>query len=542
MRHTRVGLCLVLGGLALQCGDDPVSSPGGGTPTSPYNTLSATEFVERPLAVSELGRLLDGLRTEIGDGLAPALKAEIDSLFPAGLVPQKAVADTAFPATVTDTLLVAGLEAILKGSMSTALYCFLQAAELSPTAEVYSKVGFALNYLGRYGEARVVLLQAKELDSTYSAVHINLAYSYEKLGSLERAAYEMRQATMLQPENVTLKVRLAELYVALGEDDMATHVLRQARIFDKDNPEVEAMLAALPEPSSEITVPPFVIDPYNPPTNLTLILDTVLSYQHVIDSAMVRIGAHLGIGGTSWSIEQTFLANVQQSGWDATDCINACNLDEVCEAGCLSAQCSRDQAFLQTAVRDEAGVPPLVDQILSSALCEYENYVFSVTTRNPDAFDHEYALAVIYNNIEVIEELVESTYVYSQENMALWAEDVRVTCEAAAQAWDDIDWDAYFAEQSSGITIDGCIWIICVNLNGSAVSIGISFGIIQTEVGVDMATGDYTLGLGVGVNVGPAQAGAMLKVGNRGVQVTTDVQTRGFYRMKAGVTYDVLNL
>jgi len=537
----RYWIGVLLAPFLLLCGEDSPTGGSGTTPKELYQELSTTEFREKPIGSSELSVLLSNLSNEFAGKLESTQKSGIDGLAAGKLVSAKRLADTLYPADAVDTLVVAGLEALLQGGLSTAMYCYLLALELEESADVLSKIGFGLNYLERYGEARVVLLRARELDSTYTAVRINLAYAYRKLGSLERAAFELRQAVRLQSDNAQFKIMLAKVYIQMGQNDLAYRALRQAQIQDNDNTEIQSLLATLDEPTDD-TPTPVPMDPLDPAGNTTIIIDTVLAYKEIIDSALVRVGAYIGLGGVSWNIEQDFLSALAASDYQCSDCINGCsgNLD-VCMASCIQAQCERDMVSLDIAVRAERKVPPEVDNILSGALAEYERATFSVVYRNKDAFDKAYATAVIYNTIETVEELVESTYVYSQQDMALWAEDVQITCTEAAQAWDEVDWEAYFASLNDGLTIDGCILFVCINLNGSQITVGVSVGIIQTEIMADMKTGDFGLGLGVGVNIGPAQAGAMFKVSTTGAQVTTDVSTRGPFRVKAGVTYDVIN-
>jgi hypothetical protein len=539
MLNTRLILLFALVMLFLNCTENPSGSRNNDNDSPSYSTLSTTEFIEPQLPASQIEELSSSLTSEFGAIINPAVKTQIDRIAGTTAGSGKILADTILPANAFDTLIIIGLEAVFKGNLSTALYAYLAAAEITPCANAYSKIGFVLNYLERWGEARVFLLASRDLDSTHAATRINLSYSYNKLGSIERAIFELRKAVNLMPGNSEVRIRLAQLYIDAGKPDLARSMLNQAKIFDPNNPQIQTMLASLPAEGSETPPPAFDIDPNNPPSSYTVITDSIAACWEVINSTMLDILADEN--NISFNLDQDFQNDTRASNDIASACFNACQ-DEGCEAQCLADECERNTEILRNIVSQEELLPPSIELKMSRAITEYQTRTFSILLRNPEAIDYAIASDMVYFNIKSAEDFIDSSYAISQYDINIWSQDVAYTCEEAARAWNAVDWEAYYSENNSDFDFDVCLVSICINVGGGNASFSFNSGIIQFELAYDMKSGDFGFGVGTGLNIGPAEAGVMLKISTTGTQITGDFGIGGPIPIKSGFKYDLINL
>lgn len=81
--------------------------------------------------------------------------------------------------------------------LDLAMWCFVRAAELTEEAEHLSNLGFILNLIRKYDQARDVLAKARDTDPNHPDVRANMAFSLQRLGQPEAAAREAGAALAL---------------------------------------------------------------------------------------------------------------------------------------------------------------------------------------------------------------------------------------------------------------------------------------------------------------------------------------------------------
>ncbi len=526
-------LCAFLG-----CTKNPVSSgKDNGGPKTDFSVLSSRDFIEPSYGSTALDALSGDLHAEFGARLSPALKAEIDVWAHRGLS-KKAVADTLLPQTSVDTLLMIGLEAIMKRSVSTALYAYLSALSIEQSASIYSKIGFCLNYLGRYGEARAMLLRARELEPDDAVIHANLAFSYRGLKNLERAIYELSFAAFLEPRNAQFKIGLARLYMEAGKNSSASRILQQARFLSPNHPDIAPLMEALPDPEQAGDGSPLItIDPFNTSSSLVTITDSIAIFRGVIDSTVLDVLAEED--HTSNVNDQNFSNRMAESAEQCKQCEIACRGDLGCEIQCLVQECERDQIILAECAATEKSLIPAVEYKMRKAIALFSMNAFGVLYRHPDALDRDMAVDMLYQTLNSAEEYIISWYSGTDSTIGTWSQYVGYVCEDAAQQYHEFDWESYYR---SDIDVDACVFIFCVTITGSEITMSVSAGIIQAEVSVDMVSGDFGFGVGAGLNAGVFEAGAMFKIGTAGAQLKAGVSTAGPLKFKKEFSYQLINL
>lgn len=494
--------------LTLTCDESPTYSPGGGSGTATLGPLSATTFEDTPtlpdvalqaLALSD--ELEASLSQDVLDAITTGLGAE-----PTDTVLPKALADADSALRYYEM----GLEAALRGSIVTARYCFVMAVYHAPdSAEYLCKAGFAFNYVEDYQTARFFLLKALALDSQSFDIHANLAKTYEGLDDLNRAIYHMNLALAYFPNNPFFLIYQSTLYLAIGDHYAAFWTLNQAKTIAPYLGEVDSLLAMVgPVDTTESTDPDVYTmePPAFPPagqvsyTDPVYILDTVLTaYQTAMSTYSAQIGQILGVGGESWNIEQTFLAECDDHAYTASQCVTACNLDLGCEAGCYADQCAADQASLATAVGLEGTIPGKGAAVYRTLLGDFLRVAWGVYYRHPDAVDRNYAYQSIVTATESIQSIIRGLYPESQETMAIWKADVAATCQMAADAallaaLEEIENMTLLSSSDTDAGI--CLIIICVSLANDKVSIGGNLFFVNVNLEVDIGGKDVTFGAG----------------------------------------------
>jgi tetratricopeptide (TPR) repeat protein len=95
------------------------------------------------------------------------------------------------------------------GRYEGALTAGQQALACAPdNPAAHARVGLALLYLERFGEAEQHLRRALELDPSMAPVHVNLGVSLERQGRLEEARASWAEALALDPSNGDARRRL----------------------------------------------------------------------------------------------------------------------------------------------------------------------------------------------------------------------------------------------------------------------------------------------------------------------------------------------
>lgn len=210
----------------------------------PNNDAEATDFIEPAPsgqeAVAIVNELISEYEGQIGQTTKEIIQQELNSpLKLNGMNLDKLKAQKACEM---------GIEAVLRGSFKTALYCFLLAIQYdSDNSEYFSKAGFVLNYLERYTEAKKLLLRAEELDNSYHATFACLSKTWQNLGDLNRAIYYMNRALALFSKNPHYLIAMGNLYYLIEQDTLAAICLQQAEELAPYMNEINELKSKLPE-------------------------------------------------------------------------------------------------------------------------------------------------------------------------------------------------------------------------------------------------------------------------------------------------------
>lgn len=109
--------------------------------------------------------------------------------------------------------LQAGFEAVFKGKIEVAEWCFLNAVTTNPDCPVFlSNTAFTLNYLGDYSNALTFLNYAILLDPLYVSAWVNIGYSQKNLKHFKEAKKAYQIAIALNPEIDDYRTALREVY------------------------------------------------------------------------------------------------------------------------------------------------------------------------------------------------------------------------------------------------------------------------------------------------------------------------------------------
>ncbi len=114
--------------------------------------------------------------------------------------------------------LQAGFEAVFKGKIKVAEWCFLKAVKINPDCPVFlSNTAFTLNYLGNYKDALTFLNYAILLDPSYPSVWVNIGYAQKNLGNYKDAKKAYQIAIGLNPEIEDYRKALLNIYEKSGD-------------------------------------------------------------------------------------------------------------------------------------------------------------------------------------------------------------------------------------------------------------------------------------------------------------------------------------
>ncbi len=99
----------------------------------------------------------------------------------------------------------------------------------------HNNFGADLLKQGRLDEAIVELLHAVEVDPTYAAAYLNLAYAYDQQGKAEEAIEAYKKGVSLDPKSLYGFNNLGVLYNQLGRYDEAITAFQEALQIDPSN-------------------------------------------------------------------------------------------------------------------------------------------------------------------------------------------------------------------------------------------------------------------------------------------------------------------
>jgi len=89
------------------------------------------------------------------------------------------------------------------------------------------------------------LKRAVELDSTYTAVHVNLGILHYRLGRYAEAISAFSQAARYAPDDTEIQVGLAQTYEKMGRGEDAARAYRRILAMDPDHAGARKKLEAL---------------------------------------------------------------------------------------------------------------------------------------------------------------------------------------------------------------------------------------------------------------------------------------------------------
>ena len=509
------------------CVKDP-ASPRTGGPLTAMVLHDSTEFVQSAAAQSYINTRLAFLLQRQATAVGPSVVAALDT-FVLRRTLAKRSADTI---SVANTLMMAGIEAIFRGSMSTALYCFLRAAAIEPNnATILSKIGYVLNYRAEYADALEILLRAREIDSTFHEIRAGLANSYAGLGDNERAIFEMLAALSAFPSNIRYLIRLSELYIADSNQVAAVAALSRAKTIAPLIPEIDAALQEIidhpvPPPDPETPEIPLIVDP----SQVVMIIDSVFSaYSAAVNRHTPEISRLISYGGVETQLDNEFQNRTYDSEQLCNACMGPCCPSDVsdaacdaCLASCFGLQCQRDQRiWSEISMREklEVGIPLEREYrlVLSEFLAEAYGYVY----RNPAAFDLVYAVNMIDSFELSLQATIDSVPINTQGLITVWANSVASTCQQAAEA-EQIAAQSLLDEQNEAANapdITFC-FVMCVTINNGQVSLEANLAFASVGLSYDMQKG-------FGVSMGVTALGL--------ATTSLEVQQNGSVSVKYGV-------
>jgi len=112
----------------------------------------------------------------------------------------------------------AGFEAVFKGNIKAAEWCFLKALKLNTECPVVlSNAAFTLNYFGHFADSLILLNYAISRDALFASAWVNIAYASGQTKNYAAAKKALQIAIGLNPEIEDYKKALSAIYSVSGE-------------------------------------------------------------------------------------------------------------------------------------------------------------------------------------------------------------------------------------------------------------------------------------------------------------------------------------
>lgn len=118
-------------------------------------------------------------------------------------------------------LLQAGLEAHQRGDLDSAIACYQQVLQETPSVDAYANLGVALRMQGCLQAAIIAYRRTLELDSDHVATLSNLGGAYRAIGQPQKAIPLLTKAIGLQPDFASAQYNLGLVYMDSGEPTKA---------------------------------------------------------------------------------------------------------------------------------------------------------------------------------------------------------------------------------------------------------------------------------------------------------------------------------
>ncbi|MBU4484935.1 tetratricopeptide repeat protein [bacterium] len=438
---------------------------GGGNSNSDDGDLNLadsltddTKFVEDAPSAGAIAELQQSLLAEYEVKVNCNIHTE---LAPKGLLGIKVLSD---PPADAQEYLSLGAVAFTAGDLETAAWCYLSAFALAPdNPYVLSNIGFILNYLERHIEARLFLLYGYSIDDTLHTLLSNLGYSYESLGNYERAVYYYNKALMRYPSIAYLKFLLGRAFLGAKQYVLAGQFLTDAERILPNDADIQTALATLAEEESSSDDPTPSIDPWSEGTDSNdgekMMTEWMECYQQkILDERSSAAPPYIVLGATidqsEWETDSRFYV----SGQKTPDCVTACGqpINDLCEAMCYDAWCSRDTGILADGSRklenEYSNYYGAIGGLLDGyAACAFDVY-YRYKNVKPSMFP-KYVYDGTWSNIESAEEGRRDVGNGVEETISSWNDYVASTCDGIPGMFEAIDWESVINPPTNDINL-----------------------------------------------------------------------------------------
>lgn len=531
------------------CGGDDQNNPGGSTGQDggigASQQTAANFLLEKAATAAEVATVIEQQLAQIDKNVSSEIKELVKTKLQshgfsvqlyslkmpvhtyAGETPEKYQLQYE-PQDAADLLRMIGAEAIFRGNISVASWCFLQAARLkSDQVQILNDAAFALIQLEKYAEAKTLLLRAASLDKDVHSLYVNLAFIYRKLGKSRLALLAIQRAIAMQPKAITYRQVAVEIYQELGNNDGAYRQQEMIVRLDPQNSEAKTQLDQMPKPAQTPASSPSAAAAQLLVDLLQCESDVGLAYGKKI----------MEPGAKELAVDQEFQNKCGDNSDACTECHKKCN-DEGCSAACEMAHCSADQATFAATVPKEVPLPFENETAYFGLYDAFINCATPYLMRETNAEVLEQGLQEVDRYYTELLYSINDFFVNSADLISIWHGNVKSTCDDAAQAIEDAKTAEAYSTVNNSLVLDLCLdKAVCIGINNSNIAVSGSVGIFNGKLSTDLATGAWGVSVGVGASdpTGTFQAGVSVKFhSTKGVGVGADVKIGGPVKVRLG--------
>jgi hypothetical protein len=516
----RLFLALALVSLAGCPADDDGEPPVGRGP-----------FLEPPPSAAEAAAQVAALEAEMAGRVPAATRTAVEAYVaaPAAYTPPAGTLDRD-PAAGDGYWHATGARAFLQGSADTALWCFARGLQAKPDdGFLLAQAGFVLGYQGRAADAKPLLLRAASVAPGDAVVLEALGDAYAAASDWPRASYWLAQALALRPEEPGLHLKMARVMVARGQPRAARALLDTAARRAPEDAEIAAERDALP-PLDQL------------PAGGALRVDsTARALDDQGNPETLREDVALGVEEVG-ALHEAHLREVEQAYQSdaairqdehganlsaAAACVGTCDGDEGCMEGCHGSFCAAEAG---SHAAFAARIPKYATLYEGLAVA----YAAGIEAATWDAVARWYGKVPdddLFEEIEDMERAVASEHAtaqmyYKMVEMAIAADGLQFEAPCTPPV-DDL---GALWSQSPGddpqfdVCLDG---LFCIGVDNDNLSFDFGVGPLQAEFGIDLGTGHFQVGIGVGARSPTGLLSGSVKIklsSEKGVGVGGDVK------------------
>ncbi|MGM0559102.1 MAG: tetratricopeptide repeat protein [Myxococcota bacterium] len=473
------GICLVVG--LAGCGKD---DGGGG---------ASGEFLEAPPSQKEVDERLADLRGETEGVVDAQLREQVEEHIdgPGGSSPWPDAVH--FPIEEPDDgYRMAAAAAFLDQQEQLALWLWVRAAQEKPEGNL-SQVAFGLNKQERFDESIALSLAAVDKRPDDFVPLRNLAFAYEQQGQMERASYYQARVVSLSPRNPWSKVALGDMLAQRGYRNAAGSLYKIAAIRAPDDDEIAARVEALSGTDATETMDGQLRASEADILDALEARDTAVeqeyeaqveqvlrAYQSIIDSREIDKDVNLG----EW-----------------VDCNSQCAPGEdACEADCMKALCETESGQHGPYAAALSSNAADFDAVRMDEAAAFLRAIAEVRRDFPGADETELMYFEMLADGGVFERTgsIDSHHVMVKSVIGSNKTYVEQACTAAEYLEQLAAAKEAMANQQSpyDVCLDG---VLCIGVDGDRFTIGVQVGFVAADLAISPASGDFTLGLGVGI-------------------------------------------